>query len=155
MASAAIPGIFQAVAREGRRLIDGRASNNAPLNHALELGANRIYVLPTGPPCALDEAPRGALPMLLHATRLHIGRRLQTEPAAVSREIDIVILPPPRPLPVKPTDFSRADELIEPRRSDARRYLRARESPETRRRGPVRRRSPNMPIPHSARVQRG
>src|SRR5919206_449773 len=40
MASAAIPGVLPPVEWDGRLLIDGGATNNAPLSHALELGAD-------------------------------------------------------------------------------------------------------------------
>lgn len=134
MASAAIPGVFPAVEWAGRQLIDGGVSNNAPLTHAIELGANKIFVLPTGAPCELDEAPHGALAMLLYASGLLIGRRLQAELAAASPSIDMTVLPPPCPISVQPTDFSRAAELIQQARREARRYLRARESANNRRR---------------------
>jgi NTE family protein len=125
MASAAIPGVFPPVEWDGRQLIDGGVSNNVPLSHALELGADEIYVLPTGAPCELKEPPRGALPMLLYATGLLIGHRWQAELGLLDPGVDVVVLPPPCPLPVQPTDFSRADELIEGARRDARRYLRS------------------------------
>jgi NTE family protein len=136
MASAAIPGVFPPVEWDGRQLIDGGVSNNVPLSHALELGANRIYVLPTGAPCELKEPPRGALPMLLYATGLLIGHRLQAELAHLGPAVDLVVLPPPCPLPVQPTDFSRADELIERARRDARRYLRPHDAASERLRRP-------------------
>ena len=53
MASAAIP----AVERHGRVLCDGGVSNNAAVAQAVSLGADRVYVLPTGYACTLDEPP--------------------------------------------------------------------------------------------------
>jgi NTE family protein len=135
MASAAIPGVFPPVEWDGRQLIDGGVSNNVPLSHALELGARRIYVLPTGAPCELKAPPRGALPMLLYATSLLVGHRLQADLAGVSAAIEVVVMPPPCPLPVQPTDFSHAGDLISQARRDARRYLQARDRPA----GPTRR----------------
>jgi NTE family protein len=141
MASAAIPGVFPPVEWEGRQLIDGGVANNVPLSHALELGADQIYVLPTGAPCELKEPPRGALPMLLYATGLLIGHRWQAELNLLDPAVDLVALPPPCPLAVQPTDFSRADELIERARRDARRYLSSRDAASGRRRRPRRQRS--------------
>ena len=123
MASAAIPGVLPAVDWEGRELMDGGVSNNAPISHAVELGADEVYVLATGAACELEEAPRGALGMLLHATSLLVGRRLMADVAAFSRRARLVVLPPPCPLNVQPTDFGRADELIARAREDARRFL--------------------------------
>jgi NTE family protein len=68
MASAAIPGVFPTVEWDGHQLIDGGVSNNVPLSHALELGAERICVLPTGAPCELKEFPAG--PCRCSSTRL-------------------------------------------------------------------------------------
>jgi NTE family protein len=53
MASAAIPGVLPPVEWDGRLLVDGGVANNAPISHALDLGADRVYVLPTGAPCEL------------------------------------------------------------------------------------------------------
>src|SRR5436190_137089 len=123
MASAAIPGVLPAVSYAGRLLMDGGVANNSPLSHALELGADRVYVLPTGSTCELDEPPRGALSMFLYATHLLLGRRLADEIAALESGADVIVLPPPCPLRVQPTDFSHADDLIEQARHDSRRML--------------------------------
>jgi NTE family protein len=103
--------------------MDGGVANNSPLSHALELGADRVYVLPTGATCELDEAPKGALAMLVYATHLLLDRRLAGEIAALEDSGAVVVLPPPCPLRVQPTDFSHADELIEQARADARELL--------------------------------
>jgi NTE family protein len=124
MASAAIPGVLPPVTWNGRQLIDGGVSNNVPLTHAIELGARRIYVLPTGAPCELDQAPRGALSMMLYASGLLVGRRLLSDLSVAPTDADIVVLPPPCPMTVQPIDFSHADWLIARARHEARRYLR-------------------------------
>jgi NTE family protein len=127
MASAAIPGVLPPVEWDGRPLIDGGVANNTPISHALELGAEEIYVLPTGTPCDLEEAPRGALAAVVHATGLLVGRRLAEEMAAYQDHCRLFVLPPPCPLSVQPTDFSQAETLIEQARRDVRRYLTQRE----------------------------
>jgi NTE family protein len=113
MASAAIPAVFPPVEWEDSLLMDGGVSNNSPITHAIELGAGVVYVLPTGYACALDEPPRGALGMLLHAMNLLIQRRLIVEIELLESDAKLVVLPPPCPLDVQAVDFSRADELIE------------------------------------------
>ncbi len=113
LASAAIPGVFAPVALGGRRLIDGGVSDNTPISHAIELGADEIYVLPTGYACALREPPRGALAMLLHAMSLLIQQRLHLEIELYSDHTKLIVLPPPCPQEVQPIDFSRADQLIQ------------------------------------------
>src|SRR4051812_2163193 len=67
-ASASIPGIFPPVAIGQRRLIDGGVVNNTPISHAVELGAERIYVLPT------QEPHSGATRVPTGARRRHPGR---------------------------------------------------------------------------------
>jgi NTE family protein len=127
LASAAIPGVLPPVSWEGRQLIDGGVANNVPISHAIELGAQRIYVLPTGASCELEEPPAGALAMLIQATNLLVGHRFASEVDRLARFAELIVLPPPCPLTVQPTDFSRADELIRIARRDASRFLDRRE----------------------------
>ena len=112
LASAAIPGVFPPVEWGDRRLIDGGVSNNAPISHALELGAERVYVLPTGTACDLEQPPRGALGMLLHSMSLLVMRRLQVEVELLRDRAVLIVLPPPCPLSVSPIDFTHSEELI-------------------------------------------
>jgi NTE family protein len=49
--------------------VDGGVSDNTPISHAVELGADEIYVPSTGHACALREPPRGRLAMLRPARR--------------------------------------------------------------------------------------
>ena len=130
LASAAIPGVFPAVECHGRTLIDGGISNNTPIVDAIELGAERIYVLPTGNACDLPDAPRGAVGMLLHAMSLLIMRRLLVEIELLRERVELIVLPPPCPLSVTPIDFSHADELIRRGYEDGRDYLDALEAGE-------------------------
>jgi NTE family protein len=123
IASAAIPGIFPAVKLDGRLLIDGGVANNTPIVDAIELGAERIYVLPTGNACDLPEPPRGAVAMLLHAMSLLVMRRLLVEVEMLRDRAELIVLPPPCPLTIPPIDFSHADELIRRGYEDARDYL--------------------------------
>lgn len=123
MASAAIPGVLPPVAWGERSLMDGGVANNTPISHAVALGADRIYVLPTGHSCALDEPPRGALAMALHAINLLTQRRLADDIERHGATSDLIVLPPPCPLTITPIDFSRADELIERTYADASTFL--------------------------------
>jgi NTE family protein len=123
LASAAIPGVLPPVEWEGRLLIDGGVLNNTPITHALELGAREIYVLPTGGPCALDQAPRGALGMIVHATSLMVAHRFADEVAAFAGRPELTILPPPCPIDVQPMDFGHARELMTRAEAEARVFL--------------------------------
>ena len=123
LASAAIPGVLPPVKWEGRLLMDGGVLNNTPITHALELGAHEIYVLPTGGPCELEEAPRGALGMVVHATSLMVAHRLAGDVAALMGRPELTILPPPCPIDVQPMDFGHARELMARAEAEARDFL--------------------------------
>jgi NTE family protein len=119
LASAAIPAVLPPVTWEGRELMDGGVANNTPISHAIELGASEIYVLPTGNACALTEPPSGALAMALHALSLLTQRRLIDDIEAHKDRTKLVVLPPPCPLSVQPTDFGHANLLIDRAYADA------------------------------------
>jgi NTE family protein len=123
MASAAIPGVFPPVEWNGHELIDGGAVNNTPITHALELGADAVYVLTTGYTCALAEQPTGALGILLQSMNLLIQQRLVLEVEVLRDRAPLYVLPPPCPLDVQPIDFSQAAMLIERGRADTRAFL--------------------------------
>jgi NTE family protein len=123
MASAAIPGVLPPVDWDRRLLIDGGVMNNTPITHALELGADQVYVLPTGGPCALTDAPRGALGMIVQATSLMVAQRFADEAIAYAGRADLTILPPPCPIDVQPMDFGHAEELMTRAEADARAFL--------------------------------
>ena len=123
LASIALPGVFAPVRWQGRQLIDGGVANNAPISHAIELGAERVYVLPTGTACDLSEPPHGALGMLLHSMSLLVMRRLLVEIELLKDRCELVVLPPPCPLRVSPMDFSQSEELVRLGYSGAVRHL--------------------------------
>src|ERR1700741_1894868 len=62
LAASAVPGVLPPVRWGPRLLVDGGVVNNTPISHAVELGAERIYVLPTQDPTdrSLPCRPRGA-----------------------------------------------------------------------------------------------
>jgi NTE family protein len=112
-AAAAVPGVLPAVHIGDRRLIDGGVVNNTPISHAVELGAERIYVLPT-----LDAAPatrRGpdsALGAAIDGLGLLLAHCLEIDVARYAGEAELIVLPAPNPLAVQPTDFGHAGRLM-------------------------------------------
>jgi NTE family protein len=123
LASSAIPAVLPPVSWEGRVLMDGGVANNTPISHAVELGAQRIYVLPTGHACALDKPPGAALAMALHAISLLTHRRLIDDVERHRDDAQLIVLPPPCPLSITPIDFAHADDLIGQALRDAREFL--------------------------------
>ena len=78
--------------RDGRTLVDGGLADNAAISQAIALGADRIFVLPTGHACALPAPP---------------ARRL-----AVAVQAELVVLPPLCPWRISAIDFRHAAELV-------------------------------------------
>ncbi|HEY6395832.1 MAG TPA: hypothetical protein VIX82_00110 [Solirubrobacteraceae bacterium] len=114
LAAAAIPGELAPVRRGDHLLVDGGVVNNTPISHAVELGAERIYILPTQDPAnrSLANPPRGALDAAVHAMRLTVDARLQVDLARYADHVELILLPAANPSRVQPTDFDHADVLI-------------------------------------------
>ena len=108
-----IPGVFPPVEIADRCLIDGGVVNNTPISHAVELGAERIFVLPTRDPGSLPERPpQSALDTALHGLGLSLEGRLQADIARYSRDLELVVLPAANRAGVQPPSFDHADRLI-------------------------------------------
>ncbi len=123
LASAAIPAVLPPVSWNGRALMDGGVANNTPISHAVALGARTVYVLPTGHACALEQPPASALGMALHALTLLARSRLIADIESHRNLARLVVMSPPCPLAIQPTDFAHAEELIERSLLDARALL--------------------------------
>ncbi len=124
LASAAIPGIFAPVELGGRTYMDGGVVDNAPVSHAVALGADTVWVLPAGYACALAEPPRTALGMALQGLNILVQRRLAHDLLVYGDRADIRIVPPLCPIKVAPTDFTLSSELIDAARSSTHQWLR-------------------------------
>ena len=123
LASSAIPAAFPPVQIGDHYLVDGAVSSNTPVRVAVELGAKRIVVLPTGYACALESPPRGAIACALQAITLLTAHQLVTEIEQFRDRVDIVTVPPLCPLSVSPYDFTRGGELIDRAREQTRKWL--------------------------------
>lgn len=125
LASAAIPVVFPAVEIEGRHLMDGAVSGNTPILTAVELGATRLIVLPTGFACALDGPPMGAVARGFHALTLLIAHQMIRDLARLAGEVEVYTAPPLCPLSVSPFDFSQSEALISRAADQTRAWLAA------------------------------
>jgi len=97
--------------------------NNTPISHAVELGADEVWVVTTGYACALDRPPRGALGVALHAATLAIHLRLALDVHRFADAVDMRVVPPLCPISAPPTDFGQADDLIRRAREHTRMWL--------------------------------
>ena len=112
-ASASIPGVFPPVEMAERRLVDGGVVNNSPISHAVELGAERIYVLSTqdqgGRP---GDIPKSALDAAMRGLGLLIDSRLRADIARYSQDAELIVLPAPNTVGVQPTSFEHSTRLM-------------------------------------------
>ena len=113
LASAAIPAVLPGVEVGGRVLFDGGVANNTPISHAVDLGADRIVVIPAGVACALAAPPSTALGTALHALSLLVEQRLALDVTALHDRVELVVLPPLCPLRISSADFRHADQLLD------------------------------------------
>ena len=98
---------------DGRHLMDGGVVNNTPISHAVALGADRIWVLPTGYSCDLPAAPTAAVNMALHAMTLALNHRLAVDIERFEQTVDLRVIRPLCPIATSGADFSHAATLIE------------------------------------------
>ncbi len=112
LASAAIPAVFDPVVIDGDPYMDGGVVDNTPISHAVALGADVVWVLCAGYPCAIDAPPNGALAMALHALSLLVHQQLADDVERFEPVVELHVIPPLCPLRVSPTDFSHGAELI-------------------------------------------
>lgn len=124
-ASAAIPGVFPPVTIDGRDLMDGGVVNNTPISHAVGLGADRVWVLPTGYSCDLPESPKTAVNMALHAMTIAVNHRLAVDVERFERVVDLRVIRPLCPVATSGADFSHAATLIERSHAATREWLAA------------------------------
>jgi len=123
LASAAIPGVYPPVRIGERWLVDGGVSNNTPISAAVDLGADLIYVLPTGYACALTAPPRSTIGMAMHAVTLAIQQRLIADVQTFQHQFQLRVAPPLCPLSVSPVDFRHTAELIRRARASTQAWL--------------------------------
>jgi NTE family protein len=112
LAACSIPGIFPPVSVGEKLLVDGGVVNNTPISHAVELGAQRVYVLPTQElPYAQVYPPRTALDASIYALGLLVGSRLEADIARYQGDVELIVLPAANTQHVQPTDFNHSSRL--------------------------------------------
>jgi NTE family protein len=111
VAACSIPGIFPPVAIGEQLLVDGGVVNNTPIRHAVELGAQRVYVLPTQEPRYVQPAPRTALDAAIYGIGLLVGSRLEADIFRYQGDVELIVLPAPNTQHVQPTNFEHSSRL--------------------------------------------
>jgi NTE family protein len=111
LAACSIPGIFPPVAIGEQLLVDGGVVNNTPIRHAVEFGAERVYVLPTQEPRYVQPAPRTALDAAIYGIGLLMGSRLEADIFRYQGDVELIVLPAANTQHVQPTNFERSRQL--------------------------------------------
>ncbi len=111
LASAALPGLFPPVVLNGHTLVDGAVVNLVPISHALAGPIDRIFVLDVSDPIS-DRPIRSPLDVAVRAFAISRDQRFELELQWVPKEIEVVVLPPPRDNRDF-LDFSGSDQLIQ------------------------------------------
>jgi NTE family protein len=133
VAACSIPGIFPPVAMGEQLLVDGGVVNNTPIRHAVELGAERVYVLPTQEPRCVPPAPQTALDAAIYGIGLLVGSRLEADIFRYQDEVELIVLPAANARHVQPTNFEHSNRLSAEAHAAARDALaRAAAEPSTR-----------------------
>lgn len=112
LASAALPAVFPPVWIGGEAYIDGGVVNNVPVDRALELGAERVYVLYPGNFDRDRAHPERPIDVLVQAFSIARSHRFKAEQVNAPDGVEIVTLPGIDPGPVRYNDVSKSAELM-------------------------------------------
>jgi len=112
LASAAVPGVFSQVRWGSRVLVDGAVVDNTRISRAVDLGADRVVVLPALGTARLRHAPKGAIGASVAAVSRALTHRLAEDLVRYRQRAELVVLPAPDLPPIMPSDFGHADELV-------------------------------------------
>ncbi len=109
LATAAIPGLFPPVHREGRWLVDGSLSAGCPAMEALDLGADEVFAFFTTT-APRRKPPRGAVAAAMSSvslltSKLQVSRLENAQATATGRGGAVHFVPSPLPEAPSPFDF--------------------------------------------------
>jgi NTE family protein len=123
LASTAIPGVYPPVNLDGRELIDGGVCANTPIAAAIRLGAQRLFVLPTGFACALKRPPASPIGQALHALSLLVARQFAQDIERYAGQAALHVVPPLCPVDTSTYDYSACGALIDRALSSTREWI--------------------------------
>ena len=106
VASAAVPGLLPPVEIGGEHFIDGGIVNSIPVSRAIELGAQRIFVLHVGRLDRPLEPPRSPWEVALVAFEIARRHRFIGELAALPESVEVHVLKTGERVPPRFTDRS-------------------------------------------------
>ncbi|MEZ5115575.1 MAG: patatin-like phospholipase family protein [Candidatus Nanopelagicales bacterium] len=114
LASAAIPGVFPWVERDGRRLVDGGVLANVPVSVALDRGARSVVVLDCGFVVSQPRRTDTFLGVLLQTAAVMTAHQVRYDlRRAADAGVPVLYLPGPWPIGSPPYSFERTAELAQ------------------------------------------
>lgn len=112
-ASAALPGVFPPLVVDGEALVDGGIVDDAPIGHAIELGASEIYMLLCGTSYVHLPPPQRPLEALMRTVAHTKASRFRAEVARIPVGTKFILLDCPEASGVEALDFTKKDELLD------------------------------------------
>jgi len=125
MASTAVPGIYPAVHRDGRELVDGGVVANVPIDHALTMGAASVVVLDCGVFGLQAAPPRRLGDTVAHALAIMLRQQVVKDVPPVARRVPVLYLPGPFPVTSSPLEFGASPQLMQEAYERSRAFLAA------------------------------
>jgi NTE family protein len=127
LASSALPGLLPPVEVDGEPLIDGAAVDVVPLERAVEMGADRVFVLQIKDlDAAPPRRPRRPVEVLFRAFAISRNARFVAALAAVPPGVEVHVLPVVEWPRLRYDGFSRSRELVAAARAATGSWLAAR-----------------------------
>jgi NTE family protein len=111
LASAAIPGVFPEVERNGRRLVDGGLVENVPISEAVAQGAKTIVVLDCGFSVLAPEKDDSFVSRMTRTIAIMTSAQVRWGLEAAG-EHTVIYMPGPWPVGIRPDSFAKSAELI-------------------------------------------
>jgi NTE family protein len=106
LASSAAPGVFPPVEIGGEHFIDGGVVNSVPIDRAVELGAEEVYVLHAGRIDSPLTPPKGLRDVAMVAFEVSRRHRFMRALAEVPAGVTLHVLPTGDPRPPRYNDLS-------------------------------------------------
>ena len=112
LASSAIPAVYPPVEIDGIKYLDGAIVNDVPVSRAVQLEADRIFVLHVGSWDRPRPEPKRPIDMAMYAYWLARRSRFQRDLAGIPANIEVLVLPPGGTPLIRYNDFGHSDEMI-------------------------------------------
>lgn len=110
LASAAVPGVFPWVVRDGRRLVDGGLVANVPVRQAVERGARSVVVLDCGLFGVDGRWAQSLVGVIVQALTIAARQQIVGD-IQVAQDVPVVYLPAPATITSSIFDFAHTEPL--------------------------------------------